>query len=262
MNSIVPFNFEDREVRTKTGENGEPWFVAKDVCEILGIGNPSDTVKKVLSPDEFTLDTIEGSHRPTNLVNESGLYALIFKSRKKKAEQFRKWVTNDVLPSIRKTGQYNSHAITSIHVPQTRLEVIELMLEHEKEREQDKGQIQHLEDQHTIDAPKVAFCNQVIAAPDALSASKAAKVIDMGRNRFLAALRRLGWINRFNEPYQHKIEAGYLDVKLGDWQHPEHGVRQSVTTLITGKGLVKLSKLLGKTLSDDFVQGNFHEQLH
>lgn len=155
-----------------------------------------------------------------------------------------------------------SYDITSIHVPQTRLEVIELMLEHEKEREQDKGQIQHLEDQHTIDAPKVAFCNKVIAAPDAISIGQAAKIFNTGRNRLYSDLRRLGWVNRRNEPYQSKIEAGYLDVKLGSFDHPDHGVKQSVTTLITGKGMVKLSNILGHPLLNDFKQRDFHAQLH
>ena len=104
MNNIVPFNFEDQQVRT-LDRNGEPWFVAVDVCRVLEIGNPSDAVAR-LDGDEVTLDSIEGNHRPTNLINESGLYALILTSKKPQAKPFRKWVTSEVLPSIRKSGRY------------------------------------------------------------------------------------------------------------------------------------------------------------
>lgn len=87
--------------------SGEPWFAAVDVCRALSIGNPSDAIR-TLDDDEVTLGTIEGSHRQTNLINESGLYALIFKSRKPEAKKFKRWVTHEVLPSIRKTGSYGT----------------------------------------------------------------------------------------------------------------------------------------------------------
>ena len=93
--------------------NGEPWFVAKDVCDILDIKNPSDTLKKVLSDWESDIDTIytrssNGTEqkREVGIVNESGLYHLIFISRKPEAEAFRRWVTQDLLPTLRKTGRY------------------------------------------------------------------------------------------------------------------------------------------------------------
>jgi len=85
----------------------EPWFVAVDVCNALSIGNPSDSIRS-LDDDEVTLGTIEGSHRATNLINESGLYSLIFKSRKPEAKKFKRWVTHEVLPAIRKTGSYGT----------------------------------------------------------------------------------------------------------------------------------------------------------
>ena len=85
----------------------EPWFVAVDVCNALSIGNPSDSIRS-LDEDEVTLGTIEGSHRATNLINESGLYSLIFKSRKPEAKKFKRWVTHEVLPAIRKTGSYGT----------------------------------------------------------------------------------------------------------------------------------------------------------
>ncbi|MBV6597097.1 phage repressor protein/antirepressor Ant, partial [Acinetobacter baumannii] len=105
MNNVSVFNFNQNEVRTIVKEDGEIWFVLSDVCNVLEIGNPSDAARR-LDNDEVTLDIIEGNHRPTNLVNESGLYSLVLTSRKPEAKQFKKWVTSDVLPSIRKNGGY------------------------------------------------------------------------------------------------------------------------------------------------------------
>lgn len=88
--------------------DGCPWFVAKDACEILEIQNASDTVSKGLDEDEWGIDTVytPGGNQEMLIVSESGLYALIFKSRKSEARAFRKWVTSVVLPAIRKTGGY------------------------------------------------------------------------------------------------------------------------------------------------------------
>ena len=104
-----------------------------------------------------------------------------------------------------------------------------------------------LEAKIETDAPKVAFAEQTAAAPDAITIGQAAKILGTGRNRFSAKLREWRWLTRTNEPYQDKIEAGLLDVKLGTWDHPEKGLQRSVTALITGKGLTKLHKLMGKT---------------
>lgn len=98
-----------------------------------------------------------------------------------------------------------------------------------------------------LDAPKVAFAEQVEAAPDAIGLGQAAKVFGTGRNRFCSKLREIGWLTRTNEPYQDKINAGLLDVKLGSWDHPEKGLQRSVTALVTGKGMTKLHNIIGTT---------------
>lgn len=100
-----------------------------------------------------------------------------------------------------------------------------------------------LETRVASDAPKVAFADQVSAAPDAISISQAAKTLGTGRTRLAAFLRQKGWLTRTNEPYQDKINSGLLDVKIGSWEHPEKGLQRSVTALVTGKGLAKLHQL-------------------
>jgi prophage antirepressor-like protein len=104
--SVQAFDFAAHSVRIIT-QNNEPWFVAADVCSVLEISNSRDALRS-LDDDEKGVgnaDTLGGNQK-LNIVNESGLYALIFKSRKPVAKKFRKWVTNEVLPAIRQTGQY------------------------------------------------------------------------------------------------------------------------------------------------------------
>lgn len=104
MSNVIPFDFQSRQVRVVQIQD-EPWFVAADVCSILSLSNPTMAIQS-LDDDEVTLSSIEGNHRQTNLVNEPGLYSLIFKSRKSAAKKFKRWVTHEVLPAIRKTGRY------------------------------------------------------------------------------------------------------------------------------------------------------------
>lgn len=125
----------------------------------------------------------------------------------------------------------------------SRMDILQLAMQSEEDRirlEQEKLKLEH---QIEEEAPRVAFAKQVEVAPDAISVAQAAKIIGTGQRRLFAFLRQIGWISRRNEPYQIKIESGYLDVKLGSWEHPDHGLKQSVTALVTGKGLAKLQKL-------------------
>lgn len=104
MNELQIFNFENSEVRTVM-LNGEPWFVAKDVTDILEIKNTTDALKR-LDDDERSRFNL-GRQGEANIVNEFGLYNLVIGSQKKEAKQFKRWITHDVIPSIRKTGSYS-----------------------------------------------------------------------------------------------------------------------------------------------------------
>ena len=107
-NALQVFNFEKRDVRVVM-KKGEPWWVAKDVCEVLEIQNARDTIAKVLDDDEKGVDKIDtlGGLQEMNIITESGLYTLIMRSNKPEAKRFRKWVTSEVLPTLRKTGSYS-----------------------------------------------------------------------------------------------------------------------------------------------------------
>ncbi|WP_276956597.1 BRO-N domain-containing protein [Jonquetella anthropi] len=111
MNELQVFAFNDHLVRT-VQKDGEPWWVAKDVCEVLGLGNPRTSLA-LLEDDEkgvHSMDTLGGTQSVT-VINESGLYNLIFRSRKDEARAFRRWVTHEVLPQIRRTGTYKAPTV-------------------------------------------------------------------------------------------------------------------------------------------------------
>lgn len=107
MNAITPFHFGDQQVRVISDDHGEPWFVAADVCRVLALSKPENAYGR-LDDDEkdtFIVGT-PGGQQEMVTINESGLYSLILTSRKPEAKKFKKWVTSEVLPSIRRTGAY------------------------------------------------------------------------------------------------------------------------------------------------------------
>ena len=108
MSAIIPFQFEAHAVRVQVDDQGQPWFNATDVCDALEMGNPSQAIKSHVDAEDLQkLETLTaGGRQRQNHVNESGLYALILGSTKDAAKRFKRWVTREVLPSIRKTGSY------------------------------------------------------------------------------------------------------------------------------------------------------------
>ena len=112
MNDITIFNHLGNDIRVMTDEQGEPLFVLKDICDALEIGNPSDVARRLDEDGVGTIEVIDnlGRKQKTNVVTEAGLYEVIFMSRKPEAKAFRRWVTSEVLPSIRKHGMYATPA--------------------------------------------------------------------------------------------------------------------------------------------------------
>ena len=112
------FSFNGIPVRAVKDESGNPWFVAKDVCDVLEIKNSRDTLNKCLDEDERGVDIIytPGGNQEMTIVSEAGLYSLILRSRKPEAKAFKRWVTHEVLPSIRKTGAYLSPGMSNEQV--------------------------------------------------------------------------------------------------------------------------------------------------
>lgn len=137
------FNYQDQQVRTVV-KDGEPWFVAKDVCDVLGI---TDARKSVNLLDEDERNSVPvtdslGRNQETFIINEPGLYSLILRSRKPEAKQFKRWITHEVIPTIRKTGSYQ------MEQPKTPLEVLQgtinQLVEHDKRMNQLEGQVNNI----------------------------------------------------------------------------------------------------------------------
>ena len=207
--------------------DGEPWFVAADVCKALEIGNPSQAIARLEDDEKMnTLISNEGNQRGNpnmTVVNESGLYALIFGSRKPEAKVFKRWVTHEVLPTIRRTGGYVqqdreeefieryfpafSDETKLIMVKDLRTQVLALKADNAKQQAQ-------LAEQQ----PKVEFADHVAGSKTLLTMSAFAKIVQnedikLGRNKLMAWLRDSGYLRANNEPYQQYIKQGLFRVR-------------------------------------------------
>lgn len=233
-NEIQIFNYNDREVRT-IQKNGEPWFVLKDVCQILGID--TSQLKKVadrLEPDEKCrnqITTVRGD-KETWIINESGLYNVILRSDKPEAKPFRKWVTSEVLPSIRKNGGYiaGQESMTPAELMASALLMAQRTL---AERE---ARIADLTVQNQIMQPKAEYFDDCMARGGLMNFRDTAKLLGLKQKELIDNLLRDRYLYRDKRgrllPYE-KRNDGYLQVKeafnnASDWN--------GVQTLVTPKG--------------------------
>jgi prophage antirepressor-like protein len=218
---------EDSQIRT-VRINGEPWFVASDICNALEIGNPSQARTRLESDEYQTLDVGAISNDTQHLVvSESGLYSLILGSRKPEAKEFKRWVTKEVLPSIRKTGSYG--------LPATFAEALQLAADQARAIEAKDAKIAQ-------DAPKVEYYENFQESHGNFAISDVAKVMGYSRMEFFTILRekkiifkRAGkWL-----PYQEFVSKGYFSVKVGATE--ETAWKQ---TRITPKGKTYIASIV------------------
>lgn len=241
MNDVTIFRKDEfGAVRAVTLE-GEPWFVAADVCRALGLGNSSDVIKR-LDEDERTLVSIEGASNglPVNAVNEPGLYALILGSRKPEAKAFKRWITHEVIPEIRKTGGYIAGQEM---MDDDQLLANALMVAQRKIAERNK-QLEAANAKIQADAPKVLFAETVEKAETCISIGTLAKILnqaglDIGERRLFERLRNDKWLNskgrNWNVPSQKSMDMGLMRVHESTVSRSS-GIQINKTPLITGKG--------------------------
>lgn len=249
-NEIQQFYFKGAALRTLTDEAGEPWFVAKDVCDILG----TDTrdLRKILESDEITnVDSIHiaqnGGKAPL-IISEPGLYRLVMKSRKPEAKEFQRWVTHEVLPSIRKHGAYMTQqtldkALTSPDF------LIQLATKLKEEQEK----VKELE-------PKARFADAVAASDGTCLIGELAKMLrqnrlDIGQNRLFARLREDGYLGKTgsnrNVPTQKAMDLGLFRIKETAITHSDGHVTINRTAKCTAKGQTYfVNRYLPKTPND------------
>ena len=249
MNEIKIFdNPEFGKVRTME-INGEPFLVGKDVAEILGYSNTRDALTKhVDSEDKNTVAICDGKGNPNQtVINESGLYSLILSSKLPKAKEFKRWVTSEVLPSIRKHGAYAVDEL--LNDPEFAIKTFTALKE---ERERSK----RLSEQIEADKPKVIFADSVSAAKSSILIGDLAKLlkqngVNIGQNRLFEWFRQNGFLIKSgsskNMPTQKAAEMGLFEVKVSTVNNPDGSIRETKTTKVTGKGQVYfVNKFLGR----------------
>ena len=242
MNELQIFkSHEFGEIRT-TIQNGEPWFVAADVCKALDIENNRKATNR-LDDDEkgvTSSDTLGGKQKLT-IVNEAGLYSLVLGSRKPEAKAFKRWITHEVLPTIRRTGGYvnSAEAFIGHYLPHA----------DESTRTMFRAQLKAIEELNAkieADKPKVLFADAVSSSDTTILVGEMAKIlkqngVDIGQKRFFEWLRQNGYLikrkgSEWNMPTQRSMELGLFEIKESTHLDGNGCNVTTKTPKITGKG--------------------------
>lgn len=255
MNDLQIFkNNEFGEIRTVI-QNNEPWFVAIDVCNALELSNPTVVVGR-LDEDERTKFNL-GRQGMTNIVSEYGLYNLILASRKKEAKKFKRWITHEVIPTIRKHGAYMSSEVIekTLSDPDYLIRLATNLKEEKAKRALAEAQIER-------DKPKVLFADTVSSSNKSCLVGELAKLISqeairrgeidkkIGQNNLFAWMRSNGYLcksgERKNQPLQQYVEQGLFELKKGTYVDGNGVNVLTTTTKVTGKGIIYfINKFLG-----------------
>ena len=251
-NELQVFEFKGHDVRTIM-RDGYPWWVAKDVCDVLELDN-RETPRK-LDDDEVGKTHITdstGRDQEMSIVSEPGLYSLILRSRKPEAKEFKRWITHEVLPSVRKHGAYVTPAKLEelMNDPDSWIKVLTALKEERAAKER-------LQLEATENKPKVIFADAVAESKTSILIGDLAKLIkqngfDIGQKRLFQWLRSKGWLIKSgsskNIPTQRAMEQGLFEVKELTINAPDGHIIISKTTKVTGKGQVYfINKFLGDT---------------
>ncbi|PDY25825.1 phage repressor protein/antirepressor Ant [Bacillus cereus] len=251
MNQLQVFNNNELgQVRTVI-QGEDIWFIAKDVCEVLKIKNTTVAIQK-LDSDEVTKFNLGGLSGETNIINESGLYSLIMTSRKPQAKAFKRWVTSEVLPSIRKHGAYMTDQVLEQAV--TNPDFMIGLLTNLKEE-----QAKRIEAEHKVlqQQSLVTFAQAIQVSTNLISIKQLAilmkqKGIDIGQNRLFEWLRENGYLckkrgSMYNTPTQYSMDLGLFESQEFVRTNSEGEFVTSFTSKVTGKGqLYFINKFLNQ----------------
>ena len=231
---LAIFNYEGMNVRT-VEKDGEPWFVAADVAEVLGYVDKADAIRQHCKNVNKITQQGDSRRPPTNIliIPERDVYRLIMRSKLPAAERFEEWVVGEVLPSIRKTGQYSM---------QPELQIAHAMLLAGKMIEEQKALIADM-------TPKAEFFDAVTDSATAVDIGTVAKVLNMGigRTRLFELLRDEGVLMKNNQPYQKYIDSGYFRVIESSYQKPDGSTHVSFKSVVYQKGVDFIRKKLSET---------------
>ena len=235
MNEVQLFNFESHEVRSLL-LNNEPWFVGKDVAEALGYSKARNAIATHIDSEDKKDAPIQGTLggvQEMTVINESGLYSLVLSSKLPSAKKFKRWVTSEVLPALRKTGQYQVKELSGSELmAKALIEAQSVLAAKDKQIEQMK--------------PKVVFADAVATSHTSILVGELAKIlkqngIDMGQKRLFAWLREKGYLIKrqgtdYNMPTQKAMDLGLFEIKEGSYVNGSGVNITTKTPKITGKG--------------------------
>ncbi len=243
-NEIQRFDFKGASLRTLTDKAGEPWFVAKDVCDILELGNTTNALR-ALDEDEKTnftnCNVAQNGGRAPLIISEPGLYKLVMRSRKPEAKEFQRWVTHEVLPSIRRTGGYipTTDADDDMTILAKAVMIGQRTMEAQKQKiAEQQTRIVELE-------PKARFADAVAASDGTCLVGELAKMLrqngmDIGQNRLFRLLQADGYLGKSgsnrNVPTQRAMDLGLFRIKETTVTHADGHTTVSRTPKVTGKG--------------------------
>lgn len=239
MTALDIFRYQDHEVRT-ISIDGEPWFVLTDLCTILGISNPRNVAARLDDDmkDVRPMDTL-GGRQLTTIVSEAGMYAVVLRSDKSVATEFRRWIVSDVIPSIRKTGSYGVPELTGPEL------MARALLEAASTIEARDNRIAELE-------PAATSWDKLASAAGDYSARDAAQVlsrggVQIGQNRLFKWLRENKWIDSTSRPYQRFVDQGLISERIRSFRIVRTNGEEQLAPpqlRITAKGIDAIRRVL------------------
>lgn len=243
-NEIQKFDFKGAPLRTLTDKAGEPWFVAKDVCDILELGNTTNALR-ALDEDEKTnftnCNVAQNGGRTPLIISEPGLYKLIMRSRKPEAKEFQRWVTHEVLPQIRRTGGY----IPTTDADDDMTILAKAVMIGQRTMEEQKRKIAAQQTRIVELEPKARFADAVAASDGTCLVGELAKMLrqngmDIGQNRLFRLLQADWYLGKSgsnrNVPTQRAMDLGLFRIKETTVTHADGHTTVSRTPKVTGKG--------------------------
>lgn len=213
-------------------QDNEPWFVAKDVCDCLEHTNTTMALQRLDDDERAKLNL--GRQGETNVISEYGLYSLVLSSRKPEAKEFKRWITHDVLPALRRTGSY------SLNIPQTLPEALRAYADEVEQHNKTKALVE-------AQRPKVLFADVVSGSDTSILVGELAKILrqkglDIGQNRLFERLRNEDYLikggSSRNMPTQKAMDLGLFEIKESTVLNPDGSLRVTKTPKVTGKGQI------------------------
>ena len=249
MEGLNNFFYDSHLVRVALVD-GEPRFLAADLARVLGYRDANTAIRKVHLDEKGThIVRTPGGDQEMAVVTEPGLYSLVMGSRRPEAQAFKRWVTHEVLPSIRKTGSYQADPAPAFEVPKTLAGALAMAAKIEAEREALACTVAAQADDIAYLEPRAAFADRVAGAEGTHTIAAAAKILGTGQNRLFSWLRMQGYIIHGTcTPYQQHLDAGLFRVVERVFTDQDGQDHIKAKTLVTGKGMLAIQRRMDADL--------------